>query len=159
VPLYECSMEAAKSQIATFMKTFPNGTVWGNTLKGGGYDLALMARKGDASIDLAQLQARLDRQDHLNVKYSLGEVDIQSAVDVASLYSGRGSDLGPWMADAEINEDRNLKLQYLAGVALNLYEQDAIYRAILSYRRFPEDLFIGSEELKQAVRANVIRGQ
>ena len=159
VPLYECSMEAAKSQIATFMKTFPNGTVWGNTLKGGGYDLALMARKGDASIDLAQLQARLDRQDHLNVKYSLGEVDIQSAVDVASLYSGRGSDLGPWMADAEINEDRNLKLQYLAGVALNLYDQDAIYRAILSYRRFPEDLFTGSEEAKQAVRANVIRGQ
>jgi spermidine synthase len=152
VPLYECSMEAAKSQIATFMKTFPNGTVWGNTLKGGGYDLALMAKKGDAAFDLAHLAERLERQDHLNVKFSLREVDIQSAADVASLYSGRATDLAPWLADAQINEDRNLKLQYLAGLALNLYEQDAIYNAIVSYRRFPEDLFTGPEDLKEAVK-------
>jgi spermidine synthase len=154
VPLYECSMEAAKSQIATFMKTFPNGTVWGNTLKGGGYDLALMAKKGDASIDLAQLTDRLERHDHLNVKYSLAEVDLHSSVEVASLYSGRGSDLAPWLADAQINEDRNLKLQYLAGLALNLYEQEAIYNTILSYRKFPDDLFTGSSELKEAVKKN-----
>jgi len=152
VPLYECSVEAAKSQVATFVKTFPNGTLWGNTLNGAGYDMVLMAKIGDPTVDLAKLSERLAREDHRNVKYSLDEVDIHSAVDVGSLYSGRGSDLAPWLADAEINEDRNLKLQYLAGLALNLYDQDAIYAAMLKYRRFPDDLFVGSEELKEAVK-------
>ena len=152
VPLYECSMEAAKSQIATFMKTFPNGTLWANTLQGGGYDLVLMAKEGDPTIDLAKLSERLARPDHVNVKYSLDDVDIHSAVEVAALYSGRGRDLAPWLADAQINEDRNLKLQYLAGLALNLYEQDAIYGAILSYSKFPDDLFTGPDDLKQTVK-------
>jgi spermidine synthase len=152
VPLYECNMEAAKSQVATFVRAFPNGTLWGNTLNGGGYDLVLMAKMGDPTINVPQLAERLARQDHLNAKYSLDEVGIHSAVDLAALYSGRGSDLRPWLADAEINEDRNLKLQYLAGMALNSYEQDSIYNAILAYAKFPEDLLIGGDDLKQAVR-------
>ena len=152
VPLYECSLDAAKSQIATFMKTFPNGTLWANTLNGSGYDLALMAKEGDPRIDLTQLEELLSRPEYQNVKYSLDEVAIGSAVDVAALYAGRGQDLAPWLADAEINEDRNLKLQYIAGLALNLYDQDTIYKAILSYLRFPDDLFVGSDDVKQAVR-------
>src|SRR5438552_2505796 len=95
VPLYECSMEAAKSQIATFMKSFPNGTLWGNTLNGAGYDLVLMAKLGDPAIDLAQLTERLARPDHLNAKYSLDNVGIHSAMEIASLYAGRGKDLAP----------------------------------------------------------------
>jgi spermidine synthase len=152
VPLYECNMDAAKSQIGTFMKTYPNGTLWANTLNGAGYDLVLMAKEGDQRIDLTQLTERLARPEYLNVKYSLDEVGIHSAVDVAGLYAGRGPDLAPWLADAEINTDRNLKLQFIAGLALNLYDQDAIYRAILSYLRFPADLFVGPEDLKEAVK-------
>jgi spermidine synthase len=152
VPLYECNMEAAKSQIATFMKTYPNGSLWANTLNGAGYDLVLMAKEGDPGIDLTKLAERLARPDHQNVKYSLDEVDIHSAVDVAALYAGRGQDLAPWMADAEINTDRNLKLQFIAGLALNLYDQDAIYRAMLAYRKFPDDFFTGSQELKDAAK-------
>jgi spermidine synthase len=152
VPLYECSMEAAKSQIATFLKVFPNGTLWGNSLEGAGYDLVLMARQGDATIDLAQLTERLERQDHLNVKYSLEDIGVHSAVELAALYVGRGSDLAPWLADAQINDDRSLRLQYLAGLSLNDYNQDAIYNAILSYNRFPEDLFTGPTEMREEVR-------
>ena len=33
-----------------------------------------------------------------------------------------------WLRDAQINTDRNLKLQFLAGLGLNLYQSDAIYR-------------------------------
>ena len=152
VPLYECSMEAAKSQIATFVKVFPNGTLWGNSLEGAGYDLVLMAKQGEPAIDLAQLTERLDRQDHQNVKYSLEDIGVHSAVELAALYVGRGSDLAPWLADAQINDDRSLRLQYLAGLSLNDYNQDAIYNAILTYNRFPEDLFTGSTELREAVR-------
>ena len=134
------------------MKSFPNGTLWGNTLNGAGYDLVLMAKLGDPAINLAQLTERLARPDHLNAKYSLDNVGIHSALDLAALYSGRGSDLAPWLADAQINEDRSLKLQYLAGLALNLYDQDAIYSAIMSYATFPGDLFTGPDDLKQALR-------
>jgi spermidine synthase len=152
VPLYECSTEAAKSQIATFIKVFPNGTLWGNTPEGAGYDLVLMAKQGDATIDLTQMTERLARQDHLNVKYSLEDVGIHSAVEVAGLYAGRGSDLAPWLADAQINFDRSLRLQYLAGLSLNDYNQNAIYNAILSYLKFPDDLFTGTNEVKESVR-------
>jgi spermidine synthase len=158
VPLYECTTEAAKSQIATFLKTFPNGTLWSNSLDGGGYDLVLMAKEGDPSIELKQLAERLNRPDHLNVKYSLQQVGISSDVDLMATYAGRQRELAPWLADAEINQDRNLKLQYLAGLALNVYEQDAIYREIIAYSTFPEDLFAGPDDLKQIVR-NAIRGE
>src|SRR5215475_7063422 len=152
VPLYECSTEAAKSQIATFIKVFPDGTLWGNTTEAAGYDLVLMARQGDPAIDLAQLTDRLSRQDHLNVKYSLEDVGIHSAIELAGLYAGRGTDLAPWLADAQINDDRSLRLQYLAGLSLNDYNQNAIYNAILAYSRFPDDLFTGPRDLKDAVR-------
>jgi spermidine synthase len=152
VPLYECSIEAAKSQIATFIKAFPNGTLWGNTPEGAGYDLVLMAKQGDPTIDLAQLTDRLSRHDYLDVKYSLEDVGIHSGVELAGLYAGRGTDLAPWLADAQINNDRSLRLQYLAGLSLNDYNQNAIYNAILAYSRFPDDLFTGPSDLKDAVR-------
>ena len=37
-----------------------------------------------------------------------------------------------WLADAELNRDRNLRLQYLAGLALNRYDERAIYREIVA---------------------------
>ena len=156
VPLYECSMDAAKSQIATFIKVFPNGTLWGNTLQGAGYDIVLMAKQGDPAIDLEQLTERLARPDHQNVKYSLEDMGVHSAIELAALYAGRGSDLAPWLADGQINDDRSLRLQYLAGLSLNDYNQDAIYNAILSYNKFPEDLFTGPAELKEAVKKGIV---
>ena len=54
--------------------------------------------------------------------------------------------LRPWLADAQINHDRNLRLQYLAGLGLNEYDQAAIYSQMLQYRRFPEGLFTGTPE-------------
>ncbi|HEY2383204.1 MAG TPA: SAM-dependent methyltransferase [Terriglobia bacterium] len=157
VPLYECSMEAAKSQIATFLNVFPDGTLWGNSFEGAGYDLVLMAKKGDPAIDLAQLTDRLARQDHLNVKYSLEDVGIHSVPELAAMYAGRGKDLAPWLADAQINDDRSLRLQYLAGLSLNDYNQDAIYKTILSYNKFPEDLFIGPADIKAELKAALDR--
>ena len=83
--------------------------------------------------------------------YSPRGSDIHSAVELAALYSGRGKDLAPWLADAQINEDQNIKLQYLAGLALE-YKKDAIYNAILSYSSFPDDLFTGPDDLKETVK-------
>ncbi|MGH6919473.1 MAG: hypothetical protein ACREJ0_17410, partial [Geminicoccaceae bacterium] len=70
-------------------------------------------------------------------------------------FAGHAADLRPWLADAQINRDRNLRLQYLAGLGLNLYDQDIIYRDMLQYRVVPEDLFTGSPERVYALKAAI----
>jgi len=54
--------------------------------------------------------------------------------------------------DAQINHDRDLRLQYLAGLGLNLYQSGPIYSEILRYKRFPEGLFSGSEATMRQLR-------
>jgi spermidine synthase len=67
-------------------------------------------------------------------------------------YLGRASDLQPWLEGAEINRDRNLRLQYLAGMSLNAVQGRTIHDQILSYRKYPEDLFVGSKLRTSALR-------
>ena len=49
-----------------------------------------------------------------------------------------------YLADAQINRDRDLRLQYLAGLGLNLYQSGPIYAEILRHKKYPEGLFSGS---------------
>ena len=91
------------------------------------------------------------------MKRSLSEIHINSAVELFGSYAGRAADLKPYMADAVINHDRDLKLQYLAGLGLERYESDRIYADILKYRKFPEGLFTGSAERVAAVRERIER--
>ena len=56
------------------------------------------------------------------------------------------ADMGEWMKGAQINTDRNLRLQYLAGMSVNRHMETEILNGILKYYRFPEDVFIGSSE-------------
>jgi spermidine synthase len=151
VPLYESNPGVVKSEIATFFDVFPNGTIWSNDLDGGGYDIVLLAQQADAMrINVDQLQQRLQRYDR--VAQSLKDVGFTSVFNLLATYSGRASDLGPWLLDAEINRDRNLRLQYLAGMGFNLNQGGLIYDEMLTYRRFPEGLFEGSDQRKQMVR-------
>ena len=50
-------------------------------------------------------------------------------------YSGRAADLAPWLKNADINRDRNLRLQYLAGMALNAGEGDETHAEIVRLGR------------------------
>ncbi len=146
VPLYESDEATVKSEIATFFDVFPGGTVWANSIDGAGYDLFLLGQNGPTKIDVDQLQARLDSPAYARVAQSLRDVGFNSAVDLLSIYSGQDSDLRPWLADATINLDSNLRLQYMAGMALNNSREDLIYHAILEYRRFPSNIITGSPE-------------
>ena len=159
VQLYESNAAAVKSEIATFLEAFPNGVVWGNTNMGQGYDLVLLGQLEPTKINLDEMERTLRRPEFTPIARSLGEVDINSAVDLFSTYAGQKSDLAPWLADAVINRDRNLRLQYLAGLGLNLYQSAAIYADMISYARSPENLFTGSEPLKQALWAGIRREQ
>jgi spermidine synthase len=81
------------------------------------------------------------------VKRSLAEIGMRSAVDLFATYAGSAEDMKPWLQDAQINTDRNLRLQYLAGRGLNLYQADVIYSQMLPYAQPPNGVFSGSEAL------------
>lgn len=146
VPLYETDIETVKSEIATFFDVFPNGSIWANEIEGRGYDVFLLGQNGPTTMDADQLQARLDRPDYDAVSRSLRDVGFPTAVDLLSIYAGRDVDLKAWLAGAEINRDGNLRLQYLAGLALNNAREDYIYGQILGYRQFPRGLITGSDQ-------------
>jgi len=152
VPLYESDPETVKSEIATFFDAFPNGTIWGNDISGGGYDLVLMGRVDPARIDLDAIQARLDRPQGLRVADSLREVGFGNVVQLLETYAGQEPDLRPWLAGAQINRDGNLRLQYMAGMALNVSREGVIYNQMLAYLKFPDNLFAGSPERLRALR-------
>ena len=82
--------------------------------------------------------------------------DYGVAIHLLATFAGRASALSAWTSNAQINRDSNLRLQYLAGMYFNSYLSTTILQNILSYYRFPEDLFVGSpqniEILKQALR-------
>ena len=157
VQLYESNPAAVKSEIATFLEAFPNGVVWGNTQNGAGYDLVLLGQVERAPIDVDAVEAKLRQPEYAAVKRSLSEIGMLSAVDLFSTYAGRRPELDPWMRDAIINRDRNLRLQYLAGLGLNLYQSDAIYSDMLKYARYPDGLFAGSPTTLQALRLGIER--
>jgi spermidine synthase len=152
VPLYESDPETVKSEIATFFDAFPNGTIWGNDISGGGYDIVLLGQVDPAKIDLDAMQARLDRPEGARVQESLREVGFGNVVQLLATYAGQEPDLRPWLAGAQINRDGNLRLQYMAGLALNVSREGAIYSEMLGYRRWPDNLFAGSEDKKRALR-------
>jgi len=159
VQLYESNPEAVKSEVATFFEAFPNGVIWGNTQQGKGYDMVLMGQVEPLQIDLDVMEARLNSPEYVSVAQSLYEVGFASAVDLFATYAGRGPDLRGWLRDAAITRDRNLRLQYLAGLGLNLYQSESIYTDMLTHRRLPERLFTGSETLKQRLWAAIERAQ
>jgi len=144
VPLYESNPAAVKSELATFFEVFPEGTVWSNDVGGLGYDIVLLGQAGPLTIDVDQLLLRLLRPDHANVGDSLDEVGFHSGLDLLATYAGTAGDLGPWLAKAEINRDRNLRLQYLAGFSAHEYREAAIYNEMLQYRKYPEGVFIAT---------------
>ena len=125
--------------------------MWGNDNAGLGYDVVMLAQDGPTRIDVDALENRLVREDHRDVLQSINEVGFRSAVSLFSTFGGLSTDLEPWYKDGEINLDRNLRLQYLAGFGLNLYRSPDIYEDILRYRKYPEAVFEISPERKEVL--------
>ena len=146
VPLYESDAATVKSEIATFIAVFPYTTVWANNVNGQGYDIVLVGQLEPPTFNLDDLQARLDSRGYTAVTKSLANVNLGSASDLFSTYAGNSVGLQPWLKDAAINHDADLRLQYLAGLALNHAEEDSIYRQIMQYWAPPVELFAGSAQ-------------
>jgi spermidine synthase len=151
VQLYESNTEAVKSEVGTFFEAFPKGMVFANTYNGAGYDLVLLGQVDGTTIDLDEMEARLKRPEYGPVAKSLEQIGMHSAVDLFSTFAGQAPDFSAWLKDAEINRDRSLRLQYLAGRGLNLYHADSIYSDMLGHAREPQSIFTGSPGLTQAL--------
>jgi hypothetical protein len=151
VPLYESHSDAVKSEIATFLDVFPGGTVWANNEDGHGYDLVMLGQPEATKINIEAVGRRLEDPANARIVASLEEVSITSLYSLFGSYAGQRTDLGPWLKDAVINHDRDLKLQYIAGLENNSYDNAKIFSDFTQYRKFPEDLFVASEEWKNGL--------
>ena len=157
IQLFETNQNAVKSAVATFFEVFPNGTIWGNPYQGQGHDMVLLGQAEPLRINLDEMEQRVGyRGGDSRMAQSLAEVGMNSPVDLFATYAGRALDLKQWLQGAAINRDRNLRMQYLAGIGLNADDSAAIYAGMLAYRRFPEDLFFSAEgrvdSLREAIR-------
>jgi spermidine synthase len=166
-PLYESNISSAKSMFATFFQVFPNGMLFSNDEHMEGYDAVLLGGVSPAKFDLEELSKMLAEKSYLPVKESLMDVgfgtgnsaypalDNDVLVNLLATYAAKASDLKKWSADAQINRDKNLRLQYLAGMWFNTYVSTSILQGILENYRFPGDMFVGSpasvEMLKQTL--------
>src|SRR5206468_10077587 len=131
---------------------FPNGAVWSSDIRRDGYDTVLTGQDGGTRIDLDRFAERLGRNDHRSVVASLEEVNFAPPLSIFSTYAGSAAGLQPWLRGAEITTDRNLRLQYLAGLVTNFSAPGTIYRSLMRYRKFPEGMFIGAPVLRESLR-------
>jgi spermidine synthase len=152
LPLYESDEDTVRTELATFFSVFPGATVWSNYLDGDGYDLVLLGRAEESAIDVDAIDRRLKTAAYAGVSASLAEVGFPSAVDLLATYASRAPDLQAMLADAQINDDLSMRLEYLAGLGLNSADSARMYHEILSYRKFPEGLLTGTGERIAALR-------
>ena len=145
VPLYESDEASVKSELATFFQVFPGGMVFANTNGGQGYDVVLVGQKTNKPIDIDAINARLATAGYAPVMDSMASAAIPSAISLFSTYAGSDADLKPWLADAAINHDYDMRLQYLAGLALNGDHAEEIYRRMIGMAKPPTGAFRGDK--------------
>ena len=152
VPLYETDEPSMKSMLASFMRVFPLGTVWSTHIpRNGGFDLMMAGSPDAMKVDVDQMAARIEQNPR--IAQSLADVDLGYLITLLATYFARGPDLEEWLEDAQINRDRSLRLQYFAGFSVETYELLEIYRMMVPYRRYPEDLLITSPRIREQVEA------
>lgn len=156
LPFYETTVTAIKSEVATFIEAFPHVLIFGNTASGQGYDGVMVGSMEPFEIDVSELHARLVSTEYAPVLSSLGEVDYGSMQALLGTFAATGEQLRGWVAGSEINQDRNLRLQYLAGLGVNNYEQAGIYSEILQHGDWPMEVFKGDLTTLSRLRSEVM---
>ena len=160
VQLYESTEEAAKSEIATFFEVFPNGSLFVNNVNHGGYDLVMLGQAGPTVIDVDALNRKLESPEYAGVAQSLRDIGFYSGSNLLATFAGRAEDLKGWTNNAIINRDRGLKLQYLAGLGLNLYKANDIYQNMVAAGvKMPQGMFIGTPETVDLLSRMIESGQ
>ena len=133
VPLYESNPAAVKCEMATFLKAFPRSSLWSGQNLATGYDLVVVGTIGDHEISPRTMTQRL--RSNRRLQQSLIEIGLPDSESLLSRFAGDGAILTDWLRDAEINRDRNLRLQYLAGLTPESQTAQEIFQAMVRQRR------------------------
>jgi spermidine synthase len=155
VAFYEVDSAAWKSELATFMQVFPHAMVFGNTSAGGGYDGVMVGSDQPLDIDVSAVEAKLQKPEFAAVRQSLIDVNYPDAVSLFGTFAADASQLEGYLRDAQINRDRNLRLQYLAGMAVNQYQQADLYAKLKAAGGWKDGLFKGDEATMNRLRATI----
>jgi spermidine synthase len=138
--IIEVDEATVKSLVGTFLEVFPEGTLWSTHIPNeGGNSFITIGQVAPLRVDAGDLTLQLEENPAL--EKSLAEVKIEGILRLLAAYVGRPRDLAQWLEDAQINRERNLRLQYLAGLSIKLEREQEIYRGIVQYRRYPDDIF------------------
>ncbi|MDP7418476.1 MAG: fused MFS/spermidine synthase, partial [Gammaproteobacteria bacterium] len=138
IPFYETSEAAVKSEIATFFSVFPEGSLWSSDRVGRGYDAVIIGGVDLSNIDFNAMHNMFFEQPAL--RDSLRDIDILNSMDILKTYSGQRSDMEGWLKTAQMNLDMNLRLEYLAGAALNSQVQEEIFSKMVAEINYPSNL-------------------
>jgi spermidine synthase len=104
-------------------------SVWNGLAGDGGYNVTLLGQLKPLDVTMSQI---IENYSSPKVRDSLSSVGISSVPVMLSLFAAVTEDIEWWLADAQLNRDRNLRLEYLAGRALNAQLADEIYRNMTS---------------------------
>ncbi len=102
------------------------------------YDVVIIGGVDAWRFDFNAIQGQLDQQPRL--RNSLQAVQIESAVDILKTFIGQKSDMESWLETAELNLDRNLRLEYLAGESLDINIRDLIFEEMTADISYPSNL-------------------
>lgn len=154
IPLYEKDLATAKCELGTFLDAFPNATLWTSWRDSDGpdqrHDIIAIGQMEPTTLDLAAINNRIAENKELRDK--LDEVNLGTIPGMLGQFAGTAADLQPWVADAEINRDASLRLEYLAGLSLWLVEADDIFQEIAAYRRYPTENLKNDGEYRADIR-------
>ena len=118
-------------------------------------DLVLSAEEDDLVLQ----QRGPDLADG-RVAQSLRDIGFYSGSNLLATFAGRAEDLKGWTNNAIINRDRGLKLQYLAGLGLNLYKANDIYQNMVAAGvKMPQGMFVGTPETVDLLSRMIESGQ
>ena len=91
VQLYESNTEAVKSEVATFFEAFPKGMMFANLYNGAGYDLVLLGQVDGTTINLDEIEARLQRPEYAPIRKSLADIGMHVGRRPFATYGGSRS--------------------------------------------------------------------
>jgi spermidine synthase len=155
IPVYDADPATVKCQLGTFVNAFPHTMFWTSWRDGDGgvrptHDIIAIGRLEPIIIDVDALIQRINGDARL--KADLDEVQVGTIGQLFGQYVGSGDDLKPWLADAAINADVSLKLEYLAGLWMWINVSDPIMQEIYGYLRYPEEFLTNDEEFAGEIR-------
>jgi spermidine synthase len=150
--LIEVDEASVKSLVGTFLEIFPEGTLWSNHIPvDGGNDLIMLGQVAPLRVDAVGITSRLEENPALGK--SLAEVKIEGVLRLLAAYLGEKRTLAQWLEDAQINRDRSLRLQYLAGLSVDRREHQELYRTIVQYRGYPDRIFAAPKWMERRLKS------